>query len=193
MSGNKLFDKRFVRFLWEDELEDKDKNLFVADNIPTLITRVEMGISNGFVRKSRNADFPFFTGTNNSRFCYYDPHYDVKRAYYVERKKLQYYDSADEDWEDVQGEPSWRMSPDDYRIKPEKKAEERVTHKEMAEWLAKGKGQYMSTHTPMYLHSFAYRDEQDNERVPEDIRVRAWGDSKWHEPTKEYLGVIEVL
>ena len=118
MSGNKLFDKKFVRFLWEDELEDKDKNLFVADNMPALIMRVEMGIAKGFVRKSQNADFPFFTGTDNSRFCYYDPLYDVKKAYYKDGKVIQYWDWAREVWEDVHNEPMWHMRVEYYRVKP---------------------------------------------------------------------------
>lgn len=68
-----------------------------------------------------------------------------------------------------------------------KEKSRRVTYREFAKWLAKGKGQALYcdiTHT-----DFKYDLGLDSKTVDEDIRVRRWIDDDWHEPTAEYLGI----
>ena len=69
-----LFDKRFVHFMWDDELEGK--KCFVADNINSLIERVEKGASIYKVRWSRDNRMPFESDDLvRYRFAYYDENY----------------------------------------------------------------------------------------------------------------------
>ena len=97
-----LFDKEFVRFMWDDELEGKE--VFVADNINSLIERVEKGASIYKVRWSRDNGMPF-EGDDlvRYRFAYYDPNYEVKKAF-NEGKKVQYQILGGVDWGDIDSE-----------------------------------------------------------------------------------------
>lgn len=84
----KLFDKRFVHFMWNDELEGKE--CFVADNINSLIERVEKGASIYKVRWSRDNGMPFESDDLvRYRFAYYDENYSIKKAF-NEGETIQY-------------------------------------------------------------------------------------------------------
>lgn len=118
-----LFDKRFVHFMWDDEL--KGKQCFVADNIGVLKAYVESCESrSGRVVESGDNGYPFLYDDADEccgsmyQFAYYDPNYEAKRAF-NEGKKIQVYDTIADDWVDLD-EPLWCMS-DKYRIKPEEK------------------------------------------------------------------------
>ena len=110
----KLFDKKFVRFMWDDELEGK--KVFVADNINSLIERVEKGASIYKVRWSRDNGMPF-EGDDlvRYRFAYYDPNYEAKRAF-NEGKEIQFKDDVSGDWCSAYN-PRWDLNIE-YRIKP---------------------------------------------------------------------------
>ena len=180
---SKLFDKKFVNFMWEDWLDGKE--CFYSDTIAELRIDVGRGIPKNAVKGSADSRYPFCVDdSRNYRFCYYDPLYDFKRAYYVDGKIIQYHDKSNWKWYDIQGEPKWECGPEEYRIKPDNKF---ATHRELAEWLAKGHGQYMFTNSVMYHGSFIYEDSHDNVPLPDDIRVRKWGDNEWYEPTQEYM------
>lgn len=68
-----LFDKRFVHFMWEDELEGKEG--FFADDICELTNCVLSGVMHyAKVRKSLSPAFPFKDENGNDwLFFYYDP------------------------------------------------------------------------------------------------------------------------
>ena len=85
----KLFDKKFVHFMWDDKLEDKEG--FVADDICELTNCVLGGdMHHTKVWKSLNPAFPFKDINNNEwLFFYYDPNYECKRAY-AEGKQIQF-------------------------------------------------------------------------------------------------------
>ena len=78
----KLFDDKFVHFRWTDEL--KDKMCFVADDIGNLELKVNgLPYCTTEVEDSRDKDFPIQSCNTDTdyRFCYYDPHYDIKVAF----------------------------------------------------------------------------------------------------------------
>lgn len=109
-----LFDKKFVRFMWDDELEGKE--VFVADNINSLIERVEKGASIYKVRWSRDNGMPFESDDLvRYRFAYYDPNYEAKRAF-NEGKEIQFKDDVSGDWCSAYN-PRWDLNIE-YRIKP---------------------------------------------------------------------------
>lgn len=121
-----LFDKRFVHFMWDDELEGKEG--FFADSISGLQSYVELNKEEMFgdVKKSSRDDSPFVLLKDSDSFCsscrffYADPNYEFKRAY-AEGKQLQLsYDGTL--WVDI--ESDWEISdfdttPAEFRIKPE--------------------------------------------------------------------------
>ena len=118
----KIFDKKFVHFMWDDELEGKDG--FFADDICELTNRVHSGdLHHTKMRRSLNPAFPFKdTNNNNWLFFYHDPLYDVKLAW-KQGKTVQYMTTiyAKNRWEDVPNEWYWDGDADtEYRIKPEK-------------------------------------------------------------------------
>jgi len=66
-----------------------------------------------------------------------------------------------------------------------------ATNRELQAWCAQGKGQVHYSGA-VNVHSFySYQNEEDDTLVTKDISVRKWGDTVWHEPTTEYLGLTE--
>lgn len=129
-----LFDSKFVHFMWNDELKGKD--CFVANNMEDLIFAVEhdgkCSIKTNALRYSGNNVEPFhpyLLGTNCFYpFVYYDPNYEVKKAYYKEGKKVQVKRSdMSDDWVDCD-EPLW-CEKCLYRIKPECPCEDGIDSK----------------------------------------------------------------
>lgn len=117
-----LFDQRFVRFMWDDELVGKD--CFVADNIEDLTFAVrndgKCGVRTNALRPSSRASLPFLDSVCNNcyPFAYYDPNYRVKWAYYKEGKKVQVKKTDSfADWVDCNG-PLWSEDCS-YRVKPD--------------------------------------------------------------------------
>lgn len=124
-----LFDKKFVHFMWDDELEGKE--VFVADSMEDLIFAVEndgkCAVKTNALRYNGNNVKPFHAymlGANSYTFAYYDPNYEVKKAYYKEGKKVQVGDYIG-NWADCHGEPHWSDNCK-YRIKPECPCEEKT-------------------------------------------------------------------
>ena len=88
-----LYDPKFVHFEWSDKLDVQ--YCFVADNIDSLISKVNTNDTCQFLKvsKSDNESCPFnykykneISGT--SRFAYYDPNYNVKYAYFIQHKDI---------------------------------------------------------------------------------------------------------
>lgn len=121
-----LFDKKFVHFMWEDEL--KDKKGFFADSIEALKDRVNTNYETCKVLNSANIHFPFHGFEADWKFFYYDPNYECKKAY-AEGKTIQIKNYADS-WLDCD-DPEW-IDDITYRIKleePEKS--ESMTYQEL--------------------------------------------------------------
>lgn len=113
-----IFDKRFVYFMWDDELEGK--KVFVEDYIGDLCTLVEKGNKCDLhkVRKSDDVDAPFQANDDlNFTFAYYDPNYEVKKAF-NEGKKIEFcHRYAPGCWLDATT-PTWNADIK-YRVKTE--------------------------------------------------------------------------
>lgn len=74
---------------------------------------------------------------------------------------------------------------------------ELLTNRELAEWLAKGNGEYNTGNysgwrTTIQIN-FVYMDNEWSNKVDGDIRVRKWEDEEWHRPTYEYCGMEKKL
>ena len=121
-----LYDKRFVHFMWDDKLEGQ--KVFVADNINTLIERIKKSTSIYKVHWSRDTGMPFESDDLvRYRFAYYDPNYEVKRAFYKEGKQIQVAYKGANNWVDCD-EPEW-VDGCQFRVKPECPCEDGIDSK----------------------------------------------------------------
>lgn len=124
--SKELFDKKYVFCMWDDKLSGKE--VFVANYISDLMEYVDednISCRRDYVLDSNAVDWPF--AVHNSleevgeyKYCYYDPLYDIKRAYYKEGRTIQYWDEEYLLWKDVQHEPNWDLGSIKYRIKEAK-------------------------------------------------------------------------
>ena len=121
----KLFDKRFVYFVWDDMLAGKE--VFASNDIYSLMDCVNNGGEiEGLVKEYGYSNCPFITVIGNRvyKFVYYDPNYEVKRAYFKEGKKVQYKTIDAKNWCDLisdigLNEPYLWNDNFEWRIKPE--------------------------------------------------------------------------
>lgn len=113
-----LFDKKFVYFMWDDEL--KGKECFYDDNIEGLRDTVNKNKTDfKSCLEPNTSDYPFRPILRGKtccswRFAYYDPNYECKVAY-SEGKKIQHRRKGEKDW--YESTPA-RDSRYEYRIKP---------------------------------------------------------------------------
>lgn len=192
----KLFDPKFVHFMWDDSLNGKEG--FFADDIETLIYKVNNNdIGNkGSVFHNNDASYQFNNTYKHKticfRFFYYDPNYEYKIAY-AKGEQIQFLSSHlknDGTWVDAwydcvpssDGELKW--NPDTkYRIKS---AEDiLMSYRQLAEWLAKGNGQCRKNIIKKYDVAYTYlicditRDSQECD----SYKIRRWGSDEWVKPT----------
>jgi len=77
----------------------------------------------------------------------------------------------------------------DYRHCAEIHKPKNVTHRELARWLAQGKGEMRSDNLTMTFTNLAYDFSMANDPIDEQVIVRKWDDTGWFSPTREYLGL----
>lgn len=123
-----LYDKKYVYFEWDDKLEGKKG--FCGNSIEDLKSQVNYGnAQTGVLHHSNNSKgHPFVptwsdgSGSLAYPFAYYDPSYEVKKAY-NEGKKLQWKYRAEKDWNDWDNDSCPRFSDDttgyELRVKPD--------------------------------------------------------------------------
>lgn len=77
---------------------------------------------------------------------------------------------------------------------PEELKPRRATYREVSKWLAQGNGE--CTHWiecgergPFCKANLYYDAAKSNETCSDELRVRAWNDTDWHEPTVDYMGI----
>lgn len=82
---------------------------------------------------------------------------------------------------------------------PEKPAPRIATNRELAKWLAQGKGEWKYEHEPdSKLESnfasinYLYEDSSACNFVSTKTKVRKWSDTEWHKPDVEYMGIADV-
>ena len=204
-----LFDKRFVHFMWDDELEGKEG--FFSDDIETLRTYVESenlkDLSKQYyntVRYSGNKFNPF----NSERYCnfiffYYDPNYKVKRAFYKEGKQIQVAYKGANNWVDCD-EPEW-VDGCQFRVKPEEKAvvakrcsgcvhEHCSATKEPCVSCKPGKSKYEARLCKTCEHFDAEVDEEPCDSCIDEIGYPNWEPKKKEEKTwRPYESAAEMI
>ena len=68
----------------------------------------------------------------------------------------------------------------------------RATWLEVARWCATGKGLVYDTYRDKIDTGIMFKSFEKGEPIMDEIKVRKWEDTEWHEPTVEYLGLEEV-
>lgn len=123
-----LYNKKYVYFEWDDELEGKKG--FVADDVYVLKRNVEENreewygeICRQTIHTNQNYPFEFIPDDSDDssffRFCYYDPDYEVKRAFF-DGKTIQahFKDNPHEEWFDINKDTlSDRYSLEDFDLR----------------------------------------------------------------------------
>ncbi len=114
-----LYNEEFVYFDWDDKLDGKKG--FVAQNIASLKSQVNDGPKTMVTLSGSDDDvcpFTYFCDgeiTCDYQFAYYDPYYELRKAY-LEGKQLQF-KNVNGEWIAVDGAPLF--TNDEYRVKPE--------------------------------------------------------------------------
>lgn len=180
-----LFDKDYVHFMWDDELQDKTG--FFAPGISSLIDYVN---GNELTRygKAYYRGYPSDPFLQNGTgmayaFFYYDPNCEVKLAY-AEGKQIEFRPKDEHlSWQPARN-PSWADDVE-YRIKPEEEPRLMMTHKELAEWVSKQNGQYKILGYRMtYINiNHKYPENEEDKELTDDYRIRSWNSSEWVKPT----------
>ena len=115
-----LYNKKYVYFEWDDRL--KGKKCFVATDILYIKEQVNKCTDTILIYRSLNSRQPFTTGYYDYPFAYYDPNYEVKKAY-NEGKKLQWKYRHEKQWKDWDNDSCPTFFDDttgyELRVKPE--------------------------------------------------------------------------
>lgn len=114
---------------------------------------------------------------------------------YAEGKQIEFRPKGEYHWL-PSTTPTWT---DDvkYRIKPEDPKSRRMTYRELAEWLAKGKGQ-CALNCSKYITSMEYEPRWNEEELLDGYMLRRWGSNEWIEPTydvyaEDCMHVIQTI
>ena len=200
------FEKQYVHFMWSDELEGK--TVFFADYISDLKKRVESNDAYYYEKAVQGEGGAPFRMLSNAvrlscwQFAYYDPYYELKLAH-EQGHKIQVLAKGNDKWSDLWldlSNPDWELEPEMYRVKPDgpapkpepelELAETLITNRVLAQWLAEGYGQYMDVEFKVartYYCYDCYEASADDAQINKDRRVRLWGDTEWHVPTRKYM------
>jgi len=135
MEERKIFDPKFVHFMWDDSLEGKKG--FFSDSIPMLIEYVESNDikHRGHITEDRTKyvvddSFPFYIIDDRNkydddidcyrsyRFFYYDPMYEIKLAWKQGAQIQARVKDFKRDWVDLEN-PKWGLVGYEYRVKPD--------------------------------------------------------------------------
>lgn len=65
----------------------------------------------------------------------------------------------------------------------EEPSEELMSNRQMAEWVARGNGQYTSTHWTTVYTEHDYHKNYADDKVPDHYRICPWGSDEWVVPT----------
>lgn len=169
-----LFDKKFVHFMWSNELAGKKcfVSYFIND-LESMVNSKDKSYLDTVVFSEDKAN-PFRATTGKYSFAYYDPNYECKLAY-RKGKQIQY--RVGDTWLDCV--PDWNEDYE-YRVKPEKR---RMSNRELAKWLSEGKGQ-LQLRSGAKTTFYSYCGE-DNAIIKEGWKLREWESDEWHEPEVE--------
>ena len=74
---------------------------------------------------------------------------------------------------------------------PEEPNHRRATNREVSKWLAQGNGELIENSGFVVQYGKNYPLGKENDPLENNIKVRKWEDTGWHEPTIDYLGIKE--
>ena len=74
---------------------------------------------------------------------------------------------------------------------PEKPAPRKATWLEVAKWCATGNGLVYDTNRDRIDTGIMFKPDNEHEPIMDELKVRKWGDTEWHEPTVDYIGLEE--
>ena len=63
----------------------------------------------------------------------------------------------------------------------------RATNRELARWLIEGNAQIRHSDSNMVYVGWNYEEFEDDLPCSNNLLVRKWADTEWHEPTVDYL------
>ena len=86
---------------------------------------------------------------------------------------------------ELEEERRWRKFPD------EKPAPRKATWLEVAKWCATGNGLVYDTNRDIIDTGIMFKPDNEHEPIMDELKVRKWGDTEWHEPTVDYIGLEE--
>ena len=67
----------------------------------------------------------------------------------------------------------------------EEPPKKRMTYRQLAEWIARGNGEYSSDdYDRVYVEYFYFKNEKNNE-VDSNLKIRTWDSEEWVEPTAD--------
>lgn len=75
---------------------------------------------------------------------------------------------------------------------PEKPAPRRATNRELAKWLAQGKGEWGISKFGVIEKAeigWFYDTGYEKQILQSELRVRKWDDTEWQVPTVDYMGI----
>jgi hypothetical protein len=76
---------------------------------------------------------------------------------------------------------------------PEKSAPRIATNRELAKWLAQGKGEWCNCIGDNQRAAIEWwYDQGYSEKAAKNVFVRKWSDTEWHAPDVEYMGIADV-
>ena len=75
---------------------------------------------------------------------------------------------------------------------PEKPAPRRASWMELAKWCVDGNGLVYDSSRDKIDTGIMFKPSNENEPVTDEIKVRKWDDTEWHEPTVDYME-LEVV
>lgn len=63
----------------------------------------------------------------------------------------------------------------------------RATNRELARWLIEGNAQIRHSDSDMVYVGWNYKEFEDDLPCSNNVLVRKWSDTEWHDPTVDYL------
>lgn len=187
-----LFIKEYLHSEFDDSLVGK-YGFFTNDESSIQDAVNNVNLKNwDLLKEFCNNTYPFWGLYNpgGTKLFYHDPYYYLKEAVVVDGETLEV--NIDNVWTEVTDLESFftnypnPLPPKQYRTEENRRI---VTHRELAKWLAAGKGQVRSfsgDNKHICVANFGYAIDLDDKPV-ENLLIRSWDDVAWHLPTASYL------
>lgn len=186
------FDAKFVHFMWKDELYGE--KAFFSNDIDQLKHYVEFNDTDrmGSVQYSFEKSNPFKMDESGKhfKFVYFDPHYELKRAFEKgEKIEVDFFNNGK--WTVITN-PTWDNEPERYRIKKnedyreEKPKTKLVTNRAFSQWLILGNGEYLTPDCEVSTF-WTYDRGAENEYVDSSVLIRKWDSNEWRSLIEDNL------